>query len=219
MKWRGMIYQNVTFSPSGASAGGDHMDHIHIDWHNGANVTWKTGITKIPLQLKRGAVIQMPLVQGSQIASSIAWTAEAETALSSASALISDISDLMARSGRGELKKIPWSAGVLASAQNSMLNTVRQQLPGTWHVAIVGWKGLFVFDAAGNASWRESERSAAHPGSWTVNGQRLEWKFRDVGDFRTFTAPLPLSGPSVAGTILPAGQGWFSMSKRGAAVA
>src|SRR5207248_682678 len=35
MKWRSIIYQNVQFGPGGgATDGGDHYDHIHIDWHN-----------------------------------------------------------------------------------------------------------------------------------------------------------------------------------------
>ena len=52
-----------------------------------------------------------------------------------------------------------------------------------------------------------------------VKGGRLEWKFNDPGDIRTFTVPLPLIASKVSGTILPAGQGWFTMAKSGGGIA
>jgi hypothetical protein len=87
------------------------------------------------------------------------------------------------------------------------------QLAGKWSVAIGDWKGLFFFDANGGVSWAESDYSQKHSGRWSVNGNNLEWKFQDPGDFRTFTLPLPLNATNASGTILPAGQGWFTMSK------
>jgi hypothetical protein len=89
------------------------------------------------------------------------------------------------------------------------------QLAGSWSVTIGGWSGFFFFDAIGGVSWAEDESSPGHAGRWSVNGSSLEWKFRDPGDFRTFTLPLPLITTNAAGTILPAGQGWFTMSKHG----
>lgn len=219
MKWQSIIYQNVTFSPGGGTSdGGDHRDHIHIDWHNSKNVQWHTGITSVPLRKNPTTVIQLPLVQGNKIAKSIDWTSEATTDFSAAGTLKSEIADLMARHGRGELSKIPFSAASL-SGGTTTLNTIHRQLPGRWAVAIGDWSGIFIFDANGGVSWAENDYSQKHSGRWAVNGNRLEWKFRDPGDFRTFTMPLPLNTPKASGTILPAGQGWFTMSKSGMGVA
>jgi hypothetical protein len=218
MRWRSMIYQNVTFSPGGGSDGGDHYDHIHIDWHNPANVKWKENITSVPLR-KSGAVINLPLKQVNRIAASITWPAEADIDFSSATTLKTEISELLGRHGRSELTKITWNASALAAAQTTTLNLLRHQLPGRWYVTIGDWNGLFIFEAAGNVAWSEDTDSPRHSGRWSVNGNRLEWKFRDVGDFRTFTAPLPLSQGRVSGSIFPVGQGWFSMSRDGGAMA
>jgi len=89
-----------------------------------------------------------------------------------------------------------------------------QQLAGHWDVRIGAWPGLFLFDARGGVSWMETRATQKHPGRWTSTSTRLEWKFNDPGDFRTFTVPLPLSFAAVSGTILPAGQGWFTMTKK-----
>jgi hypothetical protein len=99
------------------------------------------------------------------------------------------------------------------------LNTIPLGLPGRWTVTIGGWRGLFFFDQSGGVSWANHDHAPKHAGRWSVNGSRLEWKFRDPGDFRTFTAQLPLDPSGVSGTILPAGQGWFSMSKGSLGVA
>jgi hypothetical protein len=101
------------------------------------------------------------------------------------------------------------SGGTIAPSANIA------QLAGSWSVTIGGWSGSFFFDANGGVSWAENDFSQKHAGWWYVNGSRLEWKFRDPGDFRTFTLPLPLITTNAAGTILPAGQGWFTMSKSG----
>ena len=50
-------------------------------------------------------------------------------------------------------------------------------------------------------------------GSRDEFGSELHWKYRAVGDFRTFVAPLPLKREDTPGYVLPTGQGWFSMSK------
>jgi hypothetical protein len=219
MKWRSIIYQNVTFSPGGgASDGGGHMDHIHIDWHNTDNVQWHMGIRSVPLRKSPTAVIQLPLVQGNKIAKSIAWTTEAMTDFTAAAALKSEIADLMAKHDHGELSKMPFNAASVSSGTTTF-NTIYRQLPGKWAVAIGNWNGFFYFDGTGNVSWAESDYSQKHAGRWTVNGNRVEWKFRDVGDFRTFTIPLPLNTTKASGTILPAGQGWFTMSKSGMGIA
>ena len=95
---------------------------------------------------------------------------------------------------------------------------VSQQLAGKWAVTIGGWKGFFLFDAQGGVSWTESGTAQKHPGRWSVTASRIEWKFRDPGDFRTFVVQQ-LNTAKSDGTILPAGQGWFSMSKVGSNVA
>jgi hypothetical protein len=46
-----------------------------------------------------------------------------------------------------------------------------------------------------------------------VTKGQLSWKFKAAGDFRTFVVKLPLKRHDAKGTILPEGQGWFSMSK------
>jgi len=219
MKWRSIIYQNVTLSPGGgASNEGGHMDHIHIDWHDTNNVQWLMGITSVPLRKKDTTVIQLPLVQGNKIAKSIAWTSEATKDFAAEAALKSELADLMARHGRGELSKIPFDASSI-SGGTTTLNNIHRQLAGKWAVTIGDWRGFFFFDANGGVSWAESDYSQKHAGRWSVNGSRLEWKFRDPGDFRVFTISLPLNTAKASGTILPAGQGWFTMSKSSLGIA
>jgi hypothetical protein len=217
MKWRSMIYQNVTFSPTGASNGGGHEDHIHIDWHDSNNVKWHTGITSIPLRKKAGTVIQMPLMQGNKIAKSIAWTGEATTDFGGDATLISELADIMGKHSRGELAKIPFNAAALTGAKTAL--SAVKDLPGKWQVNIGNWNGYFYFDSGGGVAWADNDWSPRHAGKWSVNGSRLEWKFRDPGDFRIFTVPLPLNAAKSNGTILPSGQGWFVMSKTRMAVA
>jgi hypothetical protein len=211
MKWRSIIYQNVTFGPGGgATDGGGHMDHIHIDWHDTNRVQWKNGISSVPLRKNSGEVIQCPLVQGNKVASSIEWPPEASTDFSSDTTIPSELADLMGKNDRGELSKIPWTAAAFTG--KTAMNAV-QNLKGKWLVSIGDWNGAFYFDANGGVSWADDDWSPKHRGGWSVNGNRLEWKFRDAGDFRTFTVELPLRTYGANGTIFPAGQGWFTMSK------
>ena len=210
MKWRSVIYQNVEFGPGGgATDGGGHMDHIHIDWHDPNSVQWKNGISSVPLRKKSGELIQCPLVQGNKVASSIEWPPEASTDFSSDKTIPSDLADLMGKNDRGELKKIPWNSAALAG--KTTMNAVN--LKGNWLVSIGDWKGVFYFDANGGVSWADDDCSPQHRGVWSINGNRLEWKFHDAGDFRTFTVQLPLSPHGANGWIFPAGQGSFTMSK------
>jgi hypothetical protein len=96
------------------------------------------------------------------------------------------------------------------------LNTpLSQQLAGKWAVTIGGWKGFFFFDPQGGVSWAESATAPKHPGRWSAVAGRIEWKFRDPGDFRTFVVQQGVTTGKADGTILPAGQGWFSMAKTG----
>jgi len=109
----------------------------------------------------------------------------------------------------------PFKPPPLVSSGTAAHGADVSQLFGGWSVTIGSWTGFFFFDANGNVSWAEDQSSQGHAGHWSVNGGRLEWKFRDPGDFRTFTLPLPLITANAVGTILPAGQGWFTMSKHG----
>ena len=90
---------------------------------------------------------------------------------------------------------------------------VANDLAGTWNVTIGTWKGQFVFDAFGDVYWAENEQSTRHNGKWKATGTGVEWKFDDVGDFRTFTVQVPLVKASTQGKILPVGQGFFEMKK------
>jgi len=118
----------------------------------------------------------------------------------------------MTRHSSGSLSPSGWNTASL-SGKTALLNV--GQLSGKWQVSIGDWNGLFYFDERGGVSWANSEASRKHPGRWSVNGSRLEWKFLDPGDFRVFTVNLPLDTKKMSGTILPAGQGWFTMSKAG----
>lgn len=115
---------------------------------------------------------------------------------------------------KGHFKPPPWEPGAVTTP-----TSIHGQLAGRWSVVIGEWKGLFIFDAKGVVSWAESDSSPRHGGRWAVKGGRLEWKFNDPGDIRTFTIPLPLNTSKVFGTILPAGQGWFNMAKSGGGIA
>jgi hypothetical protein len=98
------------------------------------------------------------------------------------------------------------------------LDEAKKLLVGTWDVWIgnkgEGWNGLFKFTAGGGASWSEKiSPNHGASGSWSASNGQLSWKFTAAGDFRTFTIKLPLKSFDAKGTILPEGQGWFSMSK------
>jgi hypothetical protein len=103
-------------------------------------------------------------------------------------------------------------------AKISAIDALNTLLPGSWNVWIgdkgVGWNGIFKFTAGGGASWAETDTPRKEtPGSWSVVGNELRWRYRADGDFRTFVAPLPLKREDTPGYVLPSGQGWFSMSK------
>jgi hypothetical protein len=100
----------------------------------------------------------------------------------------------------------------------SAIDALNTLLPGRWNVWIgdkgSGWNGIFRFTAGGGATWASLDTpNAETPGSWSVVGNELRWRYRADGDFRTFVAPLPLKSEDTPGHVLPAGQGWFSMSK------
>jgi hypothetical protein len=115
IKWRGIVYQNIAVNGLGQLAsgmrvncwtGGGHEDHVHIDWHDTANTKWKDGITEVPLKKIDGNVIKMKPADGTRIAESITWTSQAMTAFDSDATLEKELADLMAKHGRGELKKL-----------------------------------------------------------------------------------------------------------------
>lgn len=124
----------------------------------------------------------------------------------------------------GDLNKLPPINGPFKPppaepGAQTTINTVPMSLPGRWMVTIGNWQGIFVFDKSGGVFWANNDHAPKHVGRWSVNGTRLEWNFKDPGDFRTFTVQLPLNPTAVSGTILPSGQGWFTMSKSNVGVA
>jgi hypothetical protein len=103
-------------------------------------------------------------------------------------------------------------------AKIAAIDPLNSLLPGSWDVWIgdkgSGWNGIFRFTAGGGAFWASLDTPKKEtPGSWSVVGKELHWKYRAAGDFRTFVAALPLKREDTPGHVLPAGQGWFSMSK------
>lgn len=217
MLWRGMIYQDVTLDLVGGTrraapwTGGGHWDHIHIDWHNPGNVQWQTGITSVPYRRASGDVVQIPAVEGNRIAEAITQTTEALTLFETNATLQKELASLLDRSAKGALAKL--DLGSAFGLSGLAAPVAGHEVVGTWNVTIGNWSGIFVFDARGGVSWADDERSPKHPGSWSASGWELQWKFKDVGDFRTFVVALPLSLSSTKGRILPAGQGFFEMSR------
>lgn len=111
------------------------------------------------------------------------------------------------------VEKLKGDAETLSGIES--LNSV---LPGRWELWIgdpgAGWHGLLKFNAGGGVTWAPFDKPAEeHPGDWLVKDKQLQFKFRTPGDIRTFVCNLPLTGADAPGTILPAGQGWFSMTR------
>jgi hypothetical protein len=116
-----------------------------------------------------------------------------------------DLNTLPPVTGKNPFKPPPPVAGAANTLDPA-------QLAGKWRVAIGTWNGFFFFKAKGDISWADSDDSMKHEGTWSEYNGRLVWWFFDKGDFRIFTLPLPLSTGNADGTILPAGQGRFTMS-------
>jgi|GEM_PF-3567048 len=115
MRWRGLIYQHISLTFTGTPTGDfhkynwgadDHLNHIHVDWHDSRNVTWAEGITTIPCRLTNGTEISLRSMQGNRIASIIRWTAQAETDFQHNATISDAINELMGRHTRGELTQI-----------------------------------------------------------------------------------------------------------------
>jgi hypothetical protein len=112
IKFRGMIYEDVTVDLIGGKRlvrtwnNGGHDDHIHIDWHNPDNTTWKDGISQIPLRRRDNSVVQMTPVDGSRIAESIMWAPEASTSFDSDSDLQAALQALLTQFDAGTLKDV-----------------------------------------------------------------------------------------------------------------
>jgi hypothetical protein len=110
MKWRGIIYQNITIDLNGgtrtASAwrDGGHDDHIHIDWHSSANVRWQN-IAEVPLRRSSGDLVMMKAKNGSKIATSIEWTSEAATVFDADPTLAQGLTDILSDYAAGQLQQ------------------------------------------------------------------------------------------------------------------
>jgi type VI protein secretion system component Hcp len=90
---------------------------------------------------------------------------------------------------------------------------VGSQLVGSWSVTIGTWTGTFVFESGGTVYWTEPKSPTRHRGKWKTTASDVQWKFTAPGDIRTFVIPFPVPDSPVSGRILPAGQGFFSMSR------
>jgi hypothetical protein len=114
LNFRGMIYQDVTVDLQGngtrtASAwdGGDHDDHIHIDWHNTNPhyVVWQD-IAGVPLQLRSGGPpVTMKPKNGKKIAISIEWSSEAATVFDGDPTLAQGLTDVLNDYTAGKLQQ------------------------------------------------------------------------------------------------------------------
>jgi hypothetical protein len=102
------------------------------------------------------------------------------------------------------------------SSYSSSTKTALGDLLGTWDVKIGPWSGIFVFSAPASVYWADPKAAAArHSGYWWGNEESVQWQFSDdPKNFRrTFKIELPFQSP-MNGVILPAGQGFFEMSRR-----
>jgi hypothetical protein len=111
MRWRGMIYQHVALTFSGQPTAdirpnrwrdSDHINHIHIDWHDSRNVTW-TQIDSIPFRRRNGTTTTLTPKQGNRIAASIAWTQQAMTDYRQNTELQNALDALIAQHRQGSL--------------------------------------------------------------------------------------------------------------------
>jgi hypothetical protein len=105
-----------------------------------------------------------------------------------------------------------------AAADFEGVGSLDSVLPGRWDFWIgdpgSGWHGWLEFTATGAVSWAPFDKPAQkHPGTWRVEDSKLKFSFSTPGDMRTFVCDLPLTGVDAPGTILPPGQGWFSMTR------
>lgn len=109
--------------------------------------------------------------------------------------------------------------GALSAAVAKITDPTEYLLVGQWDAKIGNWTGTFEFsDEDFAAKWTDSTSSTPHRGRWSIAGSAAEWKFNDDAAQklipRTFHVPLPLTS-RVHGDILPTGQGFFEMTKRG----
>jgi len=214
MQWRGVIYQDITLDLNAAArtvaryTKVDHFNHIHVDWFNPGGVTWHKDISSVPVRFG-AAVRQIPVTDPAhRIAEKISWPAEALNVFDTDPTIKSALAGVMARHAAG-LTKIDLLAALgLGASTAEPVN----DLVGTWDVTIGPWSGIFVFGTGGTVYWADSKVSARHPGTWSVVGNEVHWKFSD-GDIRTFVASLPLLCARTKGTITPVGQGEFAMTK------
>lgn len=212
MHWLGIIYQDVVVDTAGNAhryTDGGHEDHIHVDWFSGG-VTYREGISSVRL-MRRSGDPQILTVRGNHLAEVINWPAESGTNFETDATLIRELGDLMREQAAGNLRLLDLPARLgLAEFDTA------SELDGRWLVTIGSWEGVFVFNSNGRVHWSPAVGSReTHPGRWTATATEVRWSFNDPGDFRTFTAAIPLDRGGVAGSILPAGQGFFKMRKLG----
>ena len=87
-------------------------------------------------------------------------------------------------------------------------------IAGKWDATIGPWRGVFSFQTDGGCWWADSAFAAQHRGKWTNVASEIQWKFDDAGDNRTFSVRAGQGFvSSYSGTIMPAGQGVFQMTR------
>lgn len=219
IRFRGMIYQDVTVDIIGTTwvakrwAGGNHDNHIHIDWHTDPNTHYPVPpVLQVPLRQADGSVVPIPAAnKQTGIADQIAWTTESQQTITDL-AFKNALNILVDQFTRGQL--LPMDLDRSLAVQNSpYAQNVASQLAGRWSASVGGWQGLFVFNGDHTLYWADNASATRHTGRWVLTADDIHWRFDDQGDFRTFVLPLSEVGQTRSGTVLPAGQGTFRMSK------
>jgi hypothetical protein len=107
--------------------------------------------------------------------------------------------------------------------QETLDAAIQDQVPlvGQWDWVIGSFKGLLEFTANGDVSWQHADPEQLkkdpkkRPGTWWSEGAEYKWshKLANPADRREFVVRRPL-GKTTRGNTLPAGSGFFDMTKR-----
>ncbi|MBC7797376.1 MAG: hypothetical protein H7Z37_10925 [Pyrinomonadaceae bacterium] len=115
MRWRGIVYEHVSMNSSGQPTAelrnvkyeaSDHLNHIHIDWHDSGNVVWNEQAKPFPFRAKNGELRQIQPKQGNRIATSITWTGQALTDFRQNAGLQTALNELIENYRQGNLVRV-----------------------------------------------------------------------------------------------------------------
>jgi hypothetical protein len=102
----------------------------------------------------------------------------------------------------------PMLVGYRLADYEMFLSGLEGSLAGRWWVRIGDWKGVFVFQANGSASWSDVGGGPSHAGRWVLHPFRNEyiWQFFDdpPGFGRIFAVAKPVYATS-SGKVYPLG--------------